>query len=230
MLGWASFNAIKFSFLFFFKRIIDRLPTWMIFWWAVVAYTTVLCKIGPDKKIIVLHTAINTALEIVVLAIPIAIIWNIRVHWMQKVVLTCSLCLTVIIIVFMITQASGLMHHGVVDINWLIFWHLLNAEAAVFLASAVSFRSFFVARKNSRPSVRPYSVKQMVKESFGRSRHPNPTNTKPLEDSWCGGSREQSLKGSHGRKIRDQIRSHVMILRVDRMGIMHPLSVLMAPI
>ncbi|PLB48607.1 hypothetical protein P170DRAFT_474962 [Aspergillus steynii IBT 23096] len=39
MLGWASFNAIKFGFLLIFKKMIDRLPTWMIYWWVVVVYT-----------------------------------------------------------------------------------------------------------------------------------------------------------------------------------------------
>lgn len=46
MLGWTSFNAIKFSFLFFFKRMIDRLPTWMIYWWIVVVYTTGVMAYG----------------------------------------------------------------------------------------------------------------------------------------------------------------------------------------
>lgn len=169
-----------------------------------------LCTIGSDKQTIVLHTAVNIALDIVgdllsrlpaasflprylakpdpVLAIPIAIIWNIRVHWTKKIVLVCSLCLTVVIIVFVITQASGLVHQGAVDINWLIFWHVLNSEAAVFLASAVSFRSFFVSRKNSRPYVHQYSVKRVVKESIVRTRPSNAPDSPPMGISHGGDS------------------------------------------
>ena len=38
----------------------------------------------------------------------------------------------------------------------------------------------------------------------------------------------QSCKGSHGRKIRDEIISHVINLVVNRKEIIYPLSVLVA--
>lgn len=38
MLAWASVVAVKFSFLFFFKKLIDRLPLLNFYWWVVVVF------------------------------------------------------------------------------------------------------------------------------------------------------------------------------------------------
>ncbi|KAH8424779.1 uncharacterized protein LDX57_002522 [Aspergillus melleus] len=176
MLGWTSFNAVKFSFLFFFRKIIHHLRYWRMYWWFVVAYTSCLfvyglmvyylscpyiddprifeCNAGSEKTRNIVHSAVNIALDIVgdllILAIPVYLIWTIRIHRTQKLILSCSLCLTIFIISFSITRAAGLVHNGAVDTTWAMFWHFIIAEVGVLVTSATAFRSFFVARKNSR--------------------------------------------------------------------------------
>ena len=36
MLCWCAVMAVKFSFLFFFRRLIDRIPRLILYWWIVV--------------------------------------------------------------------------------------------------------------------------------------------------------------------------------------------------
>jgi len=38
MLAWACVVAVKFSFLYFFKKLIDRLPALNYYWWFVVVF------------------------------------------------------------------------------------------------------------------------------------------------------------------------------------------------
>ncbi|KAF7591141.1 hypothetical protein BBP40_001915 [Aspergillus hancockii] len=201
ILGWASFNSVKFSFLFLFKRMIDRMRVWRIYWWAVVVFTTGLVVYGfaavylscpyfydprqfqcAERRAGIIHSTLVISLDIVgdllILVIPIAIIWQVQFHWIKKIILGCSLCVAVIMIILMITRVAGLVHGGAVDINWNIFWHYLNAEIAVLLTSAVAFRALFVARKhsNAQPSP-PYSIKRGIKKSLSRSNRGTSSDT-----------------------------------------------------
>ncbi|KAK1148991.1 hypothetical protein N8T08_007666 [Aspergillus melleus] len=100
------------------------------------------------------------------LVIPIAVTWTVRVPWKQKIILICSLCLTIIMASLSIIRVSGFVYYGMSDVIWGLYWQFLAAEVGVFLAAAVAFRSFFVARKNSRNATPPYSIKRFVKESI----------------------------------------------------------------
>lgn len=46
MLAWCSIASVKFSFLFLFRRLIDRLPNLMIYWWVVVIFNAVVAVYG----------------------------------------------------------------------------------------------------------------------------------------------------------------------------------------
>jgi uncharacterized membrane protein (Fun14 family) len=131
-----------------------------------------------------------------VLAIPISIIWRVRVHWIQKIILGCSLCVAVIMIILMIVRVAGLVHQGVVDINWNIFWHFLNAEIGVLLTSAVTFRTLFVARKNGNAHASPpYSIKRGIKKSLSRSNRRTSSDT--LGNPRLAGSQMELAGASH---------------------------------
>ncbi|KAL8838685.1 MAG: hypothetical protein Q9176_004925 [Flavoplaca citrina] len=41
VLGWCSIVAVKFSFLFLFKKMLDRIPPMITYWWFVVAFNTI---------------------------------------------------------------------------------------------------------------------------------------------------------------------------------------------
>jgi hypothetical protein len=112
--------------------------------------------------------------------IPIHVIWKIRVRWQQKFILTCSLCLTVIMIILSVVRVCGLVAGNMVDTIWETYWQFLSAEVGVFLAAAVSFRSLFVAH-NKPYMPAHYSVKKFLQQSFQSPRKHGPLT---LSDSW----------------------------------------------
>ncbi|KAJ5647169.1 hypothetical protein N7490_003541 [Penicillium lividum] len=205
LISWCSFSAVKLSFMVFFKKLINRMKTWQIYWWVVFTYTVCVliygslvffiscpyfyspkentCTVGRRKDMIMQESISLAVLDVVgdalILAIPINVIWKIRVRWGQKLFLILSLCLTVIMIILSIVRVCGLVYHDMIDTVWETYWQFLSAEVGVFLASAVSFRSLFVSqRSHSGPN---YSVRKMLKNSF---QSPKRRNTGSLSDSW----------------------------------------------
>ncbi|KAJ5663900.1 hypothetical protein N7507_004631 [Penicillium longicatenatum] len=169
MLSWCAISLVKFFFLVFFKRLIDRLRPWQIYWWIVFGYNVVLvsfgitvyyascpfwgtkalqCATGVYKASLVRYSAAQISLDIV--GELLRIIWKIQVDWRQKLVLACSLCLTIVLVALSITRVAGLNYKGFVDSVWETFWLMMSAELSVFLAAASAFRAFFVAQQQSK--------------------------------------------------------------------------------
>lgn len=46
MLSWCAIMAVKFSFLFLFRKLIDRIRPSIIYWWVVVAFNIVVLGYG----------------------------------------------------------------------------------------------------------------------------------------------------------------------------------------
>ena len=76
------------------------------------------------------------------------LIWKIQIKWTQKLALTVSLCLTVVMVVLTITRVSGLRFKGNLDAVWETYWLILSAEVGIVLTSVSAFRAFFVSRSN----------------------------------------------------------------------------------
>ena len=45
-LAWSSIVAVKFSFLFLFRRLINRMPRLITYWWFVIAFNTIAWGYG----------------------------------------------------------------------------------------------------------------------------------------------------------------------------------------
>ena len=86
--------------------------------------------------------------HIQVLYIPVRLIWKIQIKWTQKLALTVSLCLTVLMVALTITRISGLKFKGNFDTIWETYWLILAAEVGIMLTSIAAFRAFFVSRSN----------------------------------------------------------------------------------
>ena len=86
--------------------------------------------------------------HIKVLYIPVRLIWKVHIKWTQKLALTVSLCLTVVLVVLTITRVSGLQFKGNFDPIWETYWLILSAEVGIVLTSVAAFRAFFVSRSN----------------------------------------------------------------------------------
>lgn len=81
---------------------------------------------------------------------------------MQKLTLACSLCLTVIVIIFTITRASGLEWHGKLDVLWEIYFQIISAEVGLVLVSMTAFRALFVSRSAAKPQRSPQKPPSMI--------------------------------------------------------------------
>ena len=86
--------------------------------------------------------------HIQVLYIPVRLIWIIQIKWTQKLALTISFCLTVLMVVLTITRISGLKFKGNIDTIWETYWLILSAEVGIVLTSVATFRAFFVFHSN----------------------------------------------------------------------------------
>ena len=64
----------------------------------------------------------------------------------QKIALASSLCLTVIVVVFTITRASGLEWKGNLDVLWEVYFQIVAAEVGLILVAMTAFRQLFVSR------------------------------------------------------------------------------------
>ena len=75
----------------------------------------------------------------------------------QKLTLACSLCLTVVVIAFTITRASGLEWKGNLDVLWEVYFQIVAAEVGLILVSMTAFRQLFVSRtaRNQQPPAKP---------------------------------------------------------------------------
>ncbi|KAJ5946524.1 hypothetical protein N7454_003363 [Penicillium verhagenii] len=208
MISWCSISAVKFFFLMFFKRLIDRLRPWQIYWWVVFTVNLILlsfgitvyyiscpywgeqalqCATGKYMSNLVRYSAAQISLDIVgdllILAIPAGLILKIRVDWTQKLALGSSLCLTFVLVALSITRVAGLKYHKQVDLIWETYWQSMSAELGVFLAAASAFRAFFVSQKQNKAYVPAYAQKLRIssnKASVGSEK-------KPVEfsDAWC---------------------------------------------
>ncbi|KAE8825672.1 hypothetical protein HRS9139_08782 [Pyrenophora teres f. teres] len=192
MLAWSCVVAVKFSFLYFFEKLIDRLPALNYYWWFVVTFNVAClgygiaiwyigcpyfydpreleCASGPYKRLLVHHSTAQMTLDLVgdglILAIPICVIWKIKVQWSQKIALMSSLCLTVFMMATTVTRLAGLIYNEMVDTIWEIYWTLISGEVGVFLAAATAFRSFFVARKASKNGTPQQQAQRFFSASF----------------------------------------------------------------
>jgi len=124
----------------------------------------------------------------IVLAIPIIVVWKIQIRWTQKIALSFSLCLTAFIIsttvvrvAFMTWDPTGLGHHTTIDVIWVFYWSLVSAEVAIFMAAAVLFRIFFIARRRRRSELTPQEqARKFFKDSFQRREHRRESDTLDL--------------------------------------------------
>jgi hypothetical protein len=83
------------------------------------------------------------------LLIPIRIIWKVRIRRRQKLALSCSLCLTIIMIVVTVMRLVGLRRGRVLDVLWEIYWQFVAAEVGLILTAAAALRTLFVVRAPS---------------------------------------------------------------------------------
>ncbi|BAE63463.1 unnamed protein product [Aspergillus oryzae RIB40] len=153
MLTWCAICAVKFFFLVFFRKLIDRLRLWQIYWWFACLFNFGLLVFG----LVAFWVTCPHRGAAAILAIPVGVIWKVRADWTQKLAIAGSLCIDVVQVGLSIARAAGLEHDGHADGIFEMYTLYISAALGVFLAAATAFRPFIMAKKHSKAYTPPYS-------------------------------------------------------------------------
>lgn len=82
--------------------------------------------------------------DILIIAIPIRVLWKVKIVTRQKILLGGSLCLSICMIIAALIRFSGIGVGGnSIDITWGVFWQFIEGCIAVMMISLTAFRSLF---------------------------------------------------------------------------------------
>ncbi|MCJ1469806.1 hypothetical protein MMC07_008448 [Pseudocyphellaria aurata] len=172
ILTFTSIFAVKFSFLFFFRILIRRMHKMVVYWWTVVAVTTVawivcvlenfvLCpyeyyeqkstacgqtsSLSTILGLYALVTILDIMTDILIIAIPVQVLWNVRIKRRQKIILGATLCLSIVMVLTAIIRISAFrIGNENIDVIWGNFWQIVESCLAVAVVCLLAFRSIFV--------------------------------------------------------------------------------------
>lgn len=167
----ATFFAVKFSFLFFFRGLLRRVRGLMTWWSCILGSmvpisiyfisapfivcpyfnTEVLAKCSTPAAATKSNNIQRTSAfldiftDVLLISIPVALLWRVRISLRRKLVLGGVLCLSIFtMIVQVICIAGSDLPDGTVDAAWVNFWLQVEAAVAVMIVSLTSYRSLFV--------------------------------------------------------------------------------------
>ncbi|KAL8778273.1 MAG: hypothetical protein Q9213_007493 [Squamulea squamosa] len=176
LLSLALFS-VKLSFLTFFHGLLRRVRGLMIYWWCVFGFMVpvalvfvciifivcpyfderVLAKcstpaaIADQVKIIQAAAVLDIFTDCLLISIPVALLWRVRISLRRKLILLFVLSLSVFtIIVSIIRIAGSRLPNGSIDAAWTQFWLQVEAAVAVMIVSLTSYRSLFVKDKSTK--------------------------------------------------------------------------------
>ena len=123
-----------------------------------------------------------------------------KIKFIQKLTLACSLCLTIVVIIFTVTRASGLEWQSKLDVLWEVYFQIVAAEVGLILASMTAFRALFVSRtarnQDSPPKHPSYWVKS--KSALTRLLDPRRWMSKYSKNTTGGRNHDNTKDGFDG--------------------------------
>ena len=165
---WMAIISVKFSFLLFFRKFIGSCRRLMVYWWIAVGFNLLVfgygiasyvapcsgghgtkssvCGQGDSMRLIINYAIAQVVLDVVgdimILAIPVYLWWNVKIHWDQKIPTLISLCLALLLAIFkMLRPAAMGTPKDVTDLTWSVYWQYIVAEVGVILAAAAAYRA-----------------------------------------------------------------------------------------
>ncbi|KAL8919447.1 MAG: hypothetical protein Q9172_004963 [Xanthocarpia lactea] len=88
--------------------------------------------------------------DILVISIPVALLWRVRISLRRKILLLFILSLSIFTMIVCIVRVAGSqLSDGSVDSAWVTFWLHVEAAVAVVIVSITSYRSLFVKDKST---------------------------------------------------------------------------------
>ncbi|KAG7009687.1 short-chain dehydrogenase [Physcia stellaris] len=161
MLSWSAIMAVKFSFLFLFRKLIDRIKPLTMYWWVVTVFN--IAVLGYGVSVYYLACPYYYDPRNFQCSLPSGVALTMRHSIAQTVldligdllILAFSLCLTVVMILVTITRISGIKLNGSIDQVWETYFIILAAEIGIILTSVTAFRAFFISRRDNNKAKPP---------------------------------------------------------------------------
>ncbi|KAL8767327.1 MAG: hypothetical protein Q9209_006165 [Squamulea sp. 1 TL-2023] len=199
LLSLALFS-VKLSFLTFFHGLLRRVRGLMIYWWCVFVFMvpvaivfvciifivcpyfdervldTVKCStpaaIAHQNKIVQAAAVLDIFTDLLLISIPVALLWRVRISLRRKLILLFVLSLSIFTIIVSIVRIAGAqLSNGSVDSAWVNFWLQVEAAVAVMIVSLTSYRSLFVKDKSTKKkSPRYNNTTSYRKKLFSREK------------------------------------------------------------
>ncbi|KAK0744608.1 hypothetical protein B0T21DRAFT_389898 [Apiosordaria backusii] len=194
LLIFTCLTCVKVALLLFFRRLYGKSESkrQKQYWWFTMISTLVVYIISmttPQFKcytndfvyqndhcnsgwfvtetliIMTVVTVLNLITDLLILAIPINIVWNLQIRWRKKLALVGLFSLTIITMAIAIVRITVLhttrKEQGSLDPVALIFWSLMEIDIAVLIACLSSFPQLF-ARSKPREAEKPVPTASMV--------------------------------------------------------------------
>ncbi|KAL9624967.1 MAG: hypothetical protein Q9204_007835, partial [Flavoplaca sp. TL-2023a] len=127
--------SVKLSFLCFFHAILRRCSSPASFM--------------RQNRLIQAAAVLDIFTDLLLIAIPVALLWRVRISLRRKLILMFVLGLSIFTIILSIVRIGGAQYPASsIDSAWMVFWLQLEAAVAVIIVSITSYRSLFVKYKS----------------------------------------------------------------------------------
>ncbi|MCJ1436598.1 hypothetical protein MMC27_005978 [Xylographa pallens] len=126
-------------------------------------------QLARERIYLATTTALDIFTDLLVLSIPIALLWKVKISLHRKLALGSMLCLSAFMIIIAIirTALAPLPENQVIDTSWLVFWEGIEATTAIIMVSLTVFRSLFGQEANQskeRKKWKYYKLMESAKE------------------------------------------------------------------
>lgn len=223
ILTWTTIFAVKFGFLSFFRTLVARLPGIHLYWRIVVGVTIIVylfslvdgvvacphvglralsCSVDYARKIGAIAIALDILTDVMILAIPLNILWRVKMQTQQKLGLAAFLCLQVLMIVLAIIRISGFVYHDAFDMGWVYLWQQIESCVSVSAISLTAFRIMFVANASRRSGRNPWQWTDSFKRRFYRKYSEGQSGSGELDDVSIPGATMTGMRTAIGAPPR----------------------------
>ncbi|MCJ1396379.1 hypothetical protein MMC18_009269 [Xylographa bjoerkii] len=171
LLLWLTIYCVKFSFLFYFKGLIQRNPKLIKWWWIVLiiivpcAVGTVFgafiicpevsapkmfeCVTGPNflsAELITVYFSVfaDIATDVLLLSIPCCLLSQLQIELKQKFAIGFVLCCSVFMIAIALLRGISTYIRGTSDQIWTLFWINTQANVSVITVCFTAWRTFYL--------------------------------------------------------------------------------------
>ena len=136
-----------------------------------------------------------------VLAIPLNILWRVKMQTQQKLGLAAFLCLQVLMIIIAVIRISGFIYRHAFDEGWVYLWQQIESCVSVSTISLTAFRIMFVAGTSRREqSPRQWSERGAWRRRvLGKKNSGASSSTGELDDVSIPGARLEGMRTVIGR-------------------------------